>query len=196
MSRPAQRTQNPRMMLSYKTDSIYCTPYLIYSNIGALYWVILPVFINRLTFNPKWHNQIQSVFTWEIELRTVRSRRMKISSPIETRFRFMYRPSYFSVILALVRLSMWTKLLFLQTIVIVSAIMNVDFIPSFIPEWNLGPSLHDSESKFRFGTKIRNEKWNELDLEWVVTQSGFMWRNVVKCVRPDCNSVWIHANTP
>ena len=88
------------------------------------------------------------------------------------------------------------KFPFLQTIFIVSAIMNVDFIPSFIPEWNLDPSLHDSESKFRFGTKIRNEKWNELDLEWVVTQSGFMWTNVVKWVRPDCNSVWIHANTP
>ena len=36
------------------------------------------------------------VFTWEIELRIERSRRMKISFRIETRFRFMYQQSYFS----------------------------------------------------------------------------------------------------
>ena len=40
--------------------------------------------------------QTQVVFTWDIELRTERPRRMKISFRIETRFRFMYRQSYFS----------------------------------------------------------------------------------------------------
>ena len=39
--------------------------------------------------------QTQFVFTWEIELRIENSRRMKISYRIETRFRFMYRQSYF-----------------------------------------------------------------------------------------------------
>ena len=36
------------------------------------------------------------MFTQEIALRIERSRRMKISIRIETRFRFMYRQSYFS----------------------------------------------------------------------------------------------------
>ena len=48
----------------------------------------------------------------------------------------------FSVILALIHLSTQMKLHILQTIFI-SAITNVDFIPSFILEGNLNPSLHD-----------------------------------------------------
>ena len=40
--------------------------------------------------------------------------------------------------------------------------MNVDFIPSFIQEWNFDPSLHDFESSVQSGLKngmnsIRNE---------------------------------------
>ena len=73
----------------------------------------------------------------------------------------------FPVILALIHLNTWIKLPILQTIFI-SAIMNVDFIPSFIQEWNFDPGLHDSESTLRsrssvqFGMKngmnsIRNE---------------------------------------
>ena len=50
-----------------------------------------------LSFNPeRYLIQTQFVFTWENELRTERSRRMKISFPIETRFRFMCQQSYFS----------------------------------------------------------------------------------------------------
>ena len=50
-----------------------------------------------LSFNPeRYLLKIQSVFTWEIELRIVsRSRRLEISFRIETRLRFMYRASYF-----------------------------------------------------------------------------------------------------
>ena len=58
--------------------------------LGVVYrspdWVSIP--------NDTWLT-ILSVFTWEIEWRIERSRRMKISFRIETRFRFMYRQSYF-----------------------------------------------------------------------------------------------------
>ena len=59
------------------------------------------------------------------------------------------------------------KLPILQTIFI-SAVMNVDFIPRFIPEGNLDPSLYDSESTFisrSIVCSIRNEKWDELSAD-------------------------------
>ena len=77
------------------------------------------------------------MITWEIELKIERSRRMKISLRIETRFRFIYHHSFnnliFRGILALIQLDTLIKLPILQTIFI-SAIMNVDFIPNFIQE--------------------------------------------------------------
>ena len=49
--------------------------------------------------------------------------------------------------------------------------MNVDFIPSFIQEWNFDPSLHDSESTFHSGSSVQsgmkngmNSIRNELEL--------------------------------
>ena len=34
-------------------------------------------------------------------------------------------------------------------------VMNVEFIPNFILEWNLNPNLHDSESIFHSGSGVR-----------------------------------------
>ena len=49
--------------------------------------------------------------------------------------------------------------------------MNVDFIPSFIQEWNFDPSLHDSELTFHSGSSVQfgmkngmNSIRNELQL--------------------------------
>ena len=56
----------------------------------------------------------------------------------------------------------WVKLPILQTIFI-SAIMNVDFIPSFIEEWNFDPSLHDSESTFHSGLSVQSGMKNEMN---------------------------------
>ena len=82
----------------------------------------------------------------------------------------MYNNLIFPVILALIHLNTWIKLSILQTIFI-SVIMNVDFIPSFIQEWNFDPSLHDSESTFYFGSSVQagmkngmNSIRNELQL--------------------------------
>ena len=81
----------------------------------------------------------------------------------------------FPAILALIHLNTWIKLPTLQTIFI-SAIMNVDFIPSFIQKWNFDPSLHDSESTFHSGSSV--PEWK---MEW--TRSGM-----------SCNSIRIHVN--
>ena len=116
------------------------------------------------------------MFTWVIELRIERLRRMKISFRIETRFRFIYQQSYFHVILALINLNTWIKLPILQAIFI-SAIMNVDFIPSFIQEWNFDPSLHDCESTFHPGSSV---------------QSGI--KNGMNSTGISCNSIRIHLN--
>ena len=54
-------------------------------------------------------------------------------------------------------------------IIFISAIIDNDFIP----EWNLDPCLHDSNSIFHSGSGvqgIQNKKLNELDPEWVETQ--------------------------
>ena len=59
----------------------------------------------------------------------------------------------FPEILALIHLNTSIKLLILQTIFI-SAIMNVDFIPSLVQEWNFDPSSHDSESTFHSGSSV------------------------------------------
>ena len=115
--------------------------------------------------NPDWvsiPNDTSNVFTWEIELRIERSRRTNISFRIETRFRFMYRQSYFSVILALIHLYTWIKLPTLQTLFI-SATMNVDFIPSFIQEWNFDANLHDFESTFHSGSSVQSGMKNGMN---------------------------------
>ena len=98
---------------------------------------------------------------WEIELRIERSRRMKISSGLKLVSDSCNNNLIFPAILALIHLNTWIKLPILQTISI-SAIMNVDFISSFIQEWNFDPSLHDSELTFHSGlnngmNSIRNE---------------------------------------
>ena len=41
--------------------------------------------------------------------------------------------------------------------------MNVDFIPSFIQEWNFDPSLHDSESTFHSGSSVNFRIKNEMN---------------------------------
>ena len=56
---------------------------------------ILKGAILESTLRPRWHF-VRHVFTWEIELRIERARRIKISFGVETRFRFMHRQSYFS----------------------------------------------------------------------------------------------------
>ena len=68
----------------------------------------------------------------------------------------------FPVILALIHLNTWIKLPILQTIFI-SAIMNVDFIPSFIQEWNFDPSLHESESAFHSGSSVQSGMKNGMN---------------------------------
>ena len=57
--------------------------------------------------------------------------------------------------------------------------MNVDFIPSFIPERNCDPSLHDLESTFHSGSSVRSGMKNGR------TQSG-----------TSCTSIRKHAQTP
>ena len=58
-------------------------------------------------------------------------------------------------ILALIYLNTRIKLPIFQTIFI-SGIMNVDFIPSFIQEWNFDRSSHDSESTFHSGSSVQS----------------------------------------
>ena len=72
---------------------------------------------------------------------------MKISFRIETRFRFMYQQSYFPGDFSTYELKYVNKNF--------STIMNVDYVPSFIQEWNF--------DSFRIECSIRNETWNELD---------------------------------
>ena len=64
----------------------------------------------------------------------------------------------------------------MQTIFI-SAIMNVDFIPSFIEEWNFDPSLHDSESTFHSGSSVQSEM-----------------KNGMNSIRIECNSGAVHMS--
>ena len=87
----------------------------------------------------------------------------------------------FSPILALIHSNTWIKLPILQTIFI-SAIMNVDFIPSLIQEWNFDPSLHDSQSTFHSGSSVQSGKKNGMN----------SIRNEFKL---DWNSIRIHVNT-
>ena len=68
----------------------------------------------------------------------------------------------FLAILALIHLHAWIKLPILQTIFI-SAIINVDFIPSFIQDWNFDPSLHDSELTFRSGSSVQSGMKNRMN---------------------------------
>ena len=71
----------------------------------------------------------------------------------------------FPAILALIHLNTWIKLPILQTIFI-SAIMNIDFIPSFIEEWNFDPSLHDSKSTFHSGSSVQSGMKNGMNSIW------------------------------
>ena len=69
---------------------------------------------------------------------------------------------FFSAILALIHLSTWMKLLFCKDSLF--QLMNVDFIPNFIAEWNLDASLHVSESfTFHSGSSVRtvNPLWSQ-----------------------------------
>ena len=71
----------------------------------------------------------------------------------------MYGQSYFSGDFTTHTLKYVKKLLILQTISI-SAKINVDFIPSFIQEWNFDPSLHDSESTYCIiPDRVFNPEW-------------------------------------
>ena len=124
---------------------------------------------------------------------------MKISFRIETRFRFMYQQFYFSGDFSTYTFNTWIKLPILQTIFI-TAIMNVDFIPSFIQEWNFNPSLHDSESTFHSGSSVQsgmkngmNSIRNELDPEWVATQSGFMQTSIIQSPMISTETEWVRS---
>ena len=121
--------------------------------------------------------QTQFVFTWETELRIERSRRMKSHSGLKLVSDSCTNSLIFPMILPLILLNTWIKLPILQTIFIL-AIMNVDFIPSFIQEWNFDPSLHDSESIFYSGSSV---------------QSG-MKNGMNSIRRSSCNSIRIHIN--
>ena len=68
----------------------------------------------------------------------------------------------FPAILPLTHLNTWIKLLILQTIFI-SAVMNVDFIPSFNQEWNFDPRLHDSESTYHSGSSVQSGMKNGMN---------------------------------
>ena len=100
-----------------------------------------------LSFNPERH----FVFTWEIILRIVRSRRIKISLRTETRFRFMYWSSYFFGDFSTYTFSTWMKFPIWQN--------NLYFGHNkrrFQSEFH---SKVKSRSKY---TWFRIEKWNEL----------------------------------
>ena len=74
----------------------------------------------------------------------------------------MYGQSYFSGDFTTHTLKYVKKLLILQTIFI-SAVMNVDFIPSFIQEWNFDPRLHDSESTYHSGSSVQSGMKNGMN---------------------------------
>ena len=72
----------------------------------------------------------------------------------------MYRQSYFSGDFTTHALKYVNKTL--QTIFI-SAVMNVDFIPSFIQERNFDPRLHDSESTYHSGSSVQSGMKNGMN---------------------------------
>ena len=101
-------------------------------------------------------------------------RRMKISFRIETRFRFMYQQSYFSGDFSTYALQYANKTSHFAN--------NLYFSHNerrFHSEFHSRVKFRSKftwfriDISFRIECSIRNEKWNELDPEWVATQSGF-----------------------
>ena len=120
-----------------------------------LFWHCLTLFSITETF------EIQSVFTWEIELRIERSRKSKFHSGLKLVPDSCTDHYNFSAIHS----TMWIKFPILKAIFIWAMInTSMDFIGSIILEWNLDPSSHDSEPTFH-SRSIRNEKWNKLNPE-------------------------------
>ena len=117
------------------------------------------------------------MFTWEIELRIERSRRMKISFQIETRFRFLYRQSYF-----LGDFSTYTFKYVNKTSHFSNNLYFGHNERRFHSEFHSRVKFQSKftwfpiDISFRIECSIRSEKWNELDPEWIATQSGFMFK--------------------
>ena len=131
--------------------------------------------MNRIEFQSRTTLKFQFVFTWKVELRIERLRRMKVSFRIETRFRFMYRQSYFSGDFSTYTLKYVNKTSYFPN--------NLFFGHSerrFHSEFHSRVKFPSKSTcfridiSFRIECSIRNEKWNELDPELVATQSGFM----------------------
>ena len=133
--------------------------------------------------------------SWEIELRIERSRRMKISFRIETRFRFMYQQSYFSGDFGTyIHLNTWIELPILQTIFYFGHNER-----RFHSEFHSRVKFRSKftwfriDTSFRIECSIRNEKWNELDLEWVATQSRFMQTNIIQSPMISTETEWVRS---
>ena len=128
-----------------------------------------------LSFNPKRHSKLNSCLHGRLSWGLKDHGEWRSHSGLKLVSDSCTNNLIFPAILALIHLNTWIKLPILQAIFI-SAIMNVDFIPSFIQEWNFDPSLHDSQSTFHSG--VFNPEWK---MEW--TRSGM-----------SCNSIRIHVN--
>ena len=129
----------------------------------------------RIEFQYRTTFKFQFVFTWEIELRIERSRWIKISLRIETRFRFMYRQSYFSGDFSTYTLKYVNKTSYFPNNLYFGhneRRFYSDFYTAV--KFRFKFTWFRIDISFRIECSIRNEKWNELDPEWVATQSGFM----------------------
>ena len=122
--------------------------------------------MNRIEFQSRTTLQTQFVFTWEIELRTEGSLRMKISFRIETRFRFLYRQSYFSG-----DFSTYTLIYVNKTSHFANNLYFGHNERRFHSEFHSRVKFRSKFTRFRIDISFRiecsiwNEKWNELDPE-------------------------------
>ena len=127
-------------------------------------------------------------------MRIERSRRMKISFPIETCFRFMYQQSYFFGDFSTYTLKYVNKTSHFSN--------NLYFGHNerrFHSEFRSFPKLRSKftwfriDISFRIECSVRNEKWNELDSEWVATQSVFMLTNIIQSPMISTETKWVRS---
>ena len=142
---------------------------------GKCVLVVCSLHESGLSFNPERRFKLKSCLQGEIELRIERSRRTKISFRVETRFRFMYQQSYFSG-----DFSIYTPKYVNKTSHFANNLYFGHNERRFHCEFHWRVKFRSKftwfriDISFRIECSIRNEKWNELDPEWVATQSGFM----------------------
>ena len=113
-----------------------------------------------LSFNPerqfKFNSCLHEELSWALN---DHARRVKISFRIETLQ--IHVPTILLHLYTYISIT-WIKLHILLTI-LNSAIMDVDFIPNFIQEWNFDSSLHDSESTFHSGSSVQSGMKNGMN---------------------------------